>query len=69
MAVVHIGEASISVTDEEKDILTKACKIVSGVKHDWFMKDDNCDDDERYWMLVSMIESFDQVFGIRNTEV
>lgn len=69
MATVHRGEATITVTDEERDILTNACKIVARLKHDWFMEDDNCYDDERYWMLVNMVESFDQVFGISNMEV
>lgn len=63
MATVY-KEASISISSEEREILQKACNIVYQTKHDWWLSDDNCDDDERYWMMCSMVESFKEVFGI-----
>ena len=64
MAEILRGEASIRVTDEEHDTLQKACNIVAGLKHQWWLQDDNADDDERYWMMSTMLDSFKEVFEI-----
>lgn len=64
MAEILRGEASIRVTDEERETLQKACNIVAGLKHQWWLQDDNADDDERYWMMSTMLDSFKEVFEI-----
>ena len=64
MAEILRGAASIRVTDEERETLQKACNIVAGLKHQWWLQDDNADDDERYWMMSTMLDSFKEVFEI-----
>ena len=64
MATIFRGEASITVTDEEHEILQKACNIVAEAKHQYFLQDDNAYDDERYWMMDSMLDAFKEVFEI-----
>lgn len=64
MAQILRGEVSIRVTDEERETLQKACNIVAKLKHEWWLQDDNADDDERYWMMSTMLDSFKGVFEI-----
>ena len=61
-------DISFDITDEEKEILTKARDILEDMRHSWYMKDDDAWGDERYWELENTVKFLKDTFDLKEKE-
>lgn len=54
------------ITDEELLVMQNALNIIRKIQHEWWsFNADSTDDEENYWMLVDLQETFENVFGLK----
>ena len=68
MASVYCStEVSLSVKEEEKEILQKAHDILEDIRHMWYMQDDNAWDSEEYWEIENAVLMLEKQFKCSKT--
>lgn len=56
------NNAYFSVSKEEKEVLQKAHDIIEGIRHDWFIKDNDAWDNEDYWEIDNTVKMLERLF-------
>ena len=42
--------------------------IIEGIKHDWFVKDENAWDNEDYWGIDNAVKILETLFSVKKCE-
>ena len=62
------SNVSFSVNEDEKEVLQREHDIIEGIKHDWFVKDENAWDNEDYWEVDNAVKILETLFSVKKCE-